>query len=88
MSEHKYIAGVLFFVFFEIIIFSQIAIYNAEIVCPELNVDANQTNSVLWLWNSLGLLFSPCSGLPWWVYTLIFAPLVISLIGYLTPFIG
>jgi len=87
MSEHKFIAGLFFFTFLEIILFSMYAMHNANINCPHINVQENK-DVLTWVINSIGIFFSPCSGLPYWVYLLIFIPLAIALVGYLTPFVG
>jgi hypothetical protein len=86
MSEHKFIAGVIFFTFLLAIMFGLYASSQTSINCPEIEV-TNQSG-LGWILTSIGLFFSPCSGLPWWVYIVIFTPLAIALLGWLTPFVG
>lgn len=85
MAETKFIAGLFFFFFIEFTLFSMYAAHNTSISCPEINVPQNDVIS--WLWTGISMVFSPCSGLPAWVYIIVFAPLAIALIMELTPFI-
>jgi len=62
------------------------AVRNAEIICPDIDIPTDNTLS--YLVTSISLFFSGCSGLPYWVYILVFVPLAIVLLAYLTPFIG
>jgi hypothetical protein len=84
MSEHKFIAGAIFFVFLELIFFGMMAQHNASINCPSLP-NVNQANPVGWVISTIGLFFSPCSGLPAFVYILIFVPLGIVLMRWVVP---
>jgi len=94
MSDYGWIAGGLFVTFFLLIIFSNMAVYNAEIVCPQSaeSIQAGLTGSganvITQVITVAGVLFSPCSGLDWWVYLLIFAPIGFAVIVFVTPFIG
>lgn len=87
MTDAKFIAGAIFFIFFELILFGMIAANNAAIQCPNLP-EVNQGDAIGWIISSIGLFFSPCSGLPIWAYVLIFVPLAIVIIINVTPFIG
>lgn len=93
-TEYGWIAGALFVTFFLLIIFADMAIYNAQIVCPQSAESIQQgltgsgANIITQLMTITGVLFSPCSGLDWWVYLLIFAPIGFAIIVFVTPFIG
>lgn len=89
MSEITAFAGLVFLTFFFLLIFSNMASYNAQIQCPDASaIAANQTDPVSWVVANTGLFFSPCSGLDWWVYLLIFVPLAIAIIVHVLPFVG
>jgi hypothetical protein len=85
MAETKFIAGLFFFFFIEFSLFSLYAAHNVAVSCPEINI--SQTDAITSLINGIGVIFSPCSGLPAWIYLIIFTPLALALIIELTPFI-
>lgn len=88
-AEITEFAGLVFLTFFLLVLFSGMASYNAQIICPEAsNIAANQSDPVSWIVTNTGIFFSPCAGLDWWVYLLIFAPLSIAIIIHVLPFVG
>lgn len=51
----------------------------------------NQTNpltSLNTIWLTFSLIFTGCSGIPWWIYIIVFIPSIIAIIVYVVPFIG
>jgi hypothetical protein len=85
MADEKYLAGMLFFFFFEFTLFSLYAAHNTAISCPEIIIPTNDTITAIF--NNIGVIFNPCSGLPAWLYVIIFTPFAISLIIAFIPFI-
>jgi len=82
-----FFTAAIFITFFLVFMFGDFAIHNAAITCP--NDFSNPPADILsYLWTSINILVSPCSGLPFWVYILIFGPLIAAMVAYLTPFIG
>ena len=65
--------------------------YNANVTCPidvqNLYQRFNHSDYIGGTLSMLGLFVSPCSGLPWWVYTILLI-LIIGDIIFLTPFVG
>ncbi len=94
MSEYGWIAGGLFMTFFLLIIFSNLAVYNSSIVCPQSaqsiqeGLTGSGSNVITQISTIASVLFSPCSGLDWWIYLLIFVPIGFAVIVFVTPFIG
>jgi hypothetical protein len=91
MSDYGWVMGGVFFTFFLLIIFTNIAIYNAEIECPGIAEEIQsglEGDAISQIWTYIATFFSPCSGLPVWVYLLIFLPVTLGLVIFLTPFIG
>ena len=75
------------------------AAYMAELNCPQLtalqdqfdSVPYNETSPVTALqntWALLSLIFTGCTGIPWWIYIVIWIPSLIGIVVYVTPFIG
>lgn len=94
MSDYAWVTGGLFMTFFLLILFSNMAIYNSAVACPDIqdSVQAGLTGSganiITQIATTTGILFSPCAGLEWWVYLLIFVPIGFGVIVFITPFIG
>lgn len=94
MSEYGFIAGGIFMTFFLLIIFTNMAIYNSQIVCPQTAEQIQQamtgsgSNIITQVLTMIGVFFSPCAGIEWWVYLLVFTPIAFSIIVFVTPFIG
>jgi len=93
-TSYAWASGSLFFGFFLLIIFSNIAVYNSQIVCPQSAQQLQEaltgsgSNIITQVSAMIGTFLSPCSGLDWWVYLLIFVPLAFGIIAFLTPLIG
>ena len=85
MANEKFIAGLFFFFFIEFSLFSLFAAHNTAISCPEIVIPEN--NTIAAIFSNIGAVFSPCAGLPAWVYLIIFTPLAIALIIAFIPFI-
>jgi hypothetical protein len=75
------------------------AVDQVELNCPVLpeiqdSFDAipyNQSDIITTssnVWATLGFLFSGCSGIPWWIYIVIFVPAILAIVVYVVPFIG
>jgi hypothetical protein len=45
-------------------------------------------NALTNIWVLLGAVFSGCTGIPWWIYMIVFVPTFIAIIVYVVPFIG
>jgi len=94
VNNYAWFAGAIMFTLFLLIIFSNMAVYNSQIVCPQTAQQLQQqlsgsgANVITQLWAVVSVFFSPCSGLDWWVYVLIFLPLAIGVIAFLIPFVG
>jgi len=95
MSDYAYIGGGIMMSLFLMTMFAMFAQYNVEINCPTtaeaIYNQFNQTGITGFVSGTAGLVvtfFSPCAGLPWWIYVFVFLPFVISLAIFLTPFIG
>lgn len=91
MSDYAWFTGTLVFTIFLLVLLVDMSAYNAEINCPVdvtvMHQQFNQSDYIGGTVSMLGLFVSPCSGLDWWVYTLLLI-LVIGDIVFLTPFIG
>lgn len=93
-TSYAWASGALFVGFFLLIIFSNLAVYNSSIVCPQSGQDLYNTLSgadtdiLTQIVTVMSTFFSPCSGLDWWVYLLIFIPIGFGIIAFLTPFIN
>jgi hypothetical protein len=73
--------------------------YMVQLNCPQYDalqeqwssVPYNETSAITALqntWTVLSLLFSGCSGIPWWIYMVIFVPALIAIVVYVVPFVG
>ncbi len=73
--------------------------YMTELNCPQYDalqnqfgsIPFNQTNPATSLtntWELLSLLFTGCGNIPWWIYIVVFAPMLITIVVYIVPFIG
>jgi hypothetical protein len=90
-----YVGGGIVFTLFLIVMFSMYALSNASVSCP-ISAEAITTNfntggiaGIIVGTGQLAVLaFTPCTGLPWWVFAFAFLPFGITLAIYLTPFIG
>jgi len=82
-----FFTAAIFLTIFLMFIFADLAYHNAEIACPH-EFEEPPTDILSYLWTLINTLISPCSGLPWWVYILVFMPLVAAIVAYLTPFVG
>jgi len=82
-----------------LIMVSMYAVYMVELKCPSVTefeqiVDDNpydETSPVTALtniWLMLGAIFSGCSGIPWWIYIIVFVPAIIAIVVYVVPFVG
>lgn len=82
-----------------LLLVSGYSVYMVDVHCPEYDqlkaefdsVPYNETNPATALsntWALLSMIFSGCSGIPWWVYIVIFIPSLIVMIVYLVPFVG
>jgi hypothetical protein len=82
-----------------LILVSSYAVYMTQLNCPQYqalqdqfeNIPFNETSPLTALsntWSLLSLMFTGCSGIPWWIYIIIFAPALIAMVVYVTPFIG
>lgn len=82
-----------------LILFSAYAVYMVDLNCPTLpevqssfeSIPYNQSNILTTsgnVWATLGFLFSGCSGIPWYIYIVIFVPAIIAIVVYVVPFIG
>jgi hypothetical protein len=94
MSDYAWVTGGLFVTFFLLILFADMAVYNSSVTCPDIQNDiqagltGSEANIITQVITVTGVLFSPCSGLPWWVYLLVFVPIGFGVIVFVTPFIG
>jgi len=75
------------------------ASFMAELHCPEYTAIQAQLDSVpynettAWTaltntWTLLSFMFAGCTGIPWWIYIIIFIPMLIAIVVYVVPFIG
>ena len=93
-TTYGWFAGAIATTFYLLIIFSNMAIYNAQIVCPQSAESIQEAmtgsgaNILTQISTMIGVFFSPCSGLDWWVYLLVFIPMVAGIIAFLTPLVG
>lgn len=82
-----------------LLLVSSYAVYMTELNCPEYaslqqqfeEIPYNETTPLTALnntWALLSLMFSGCTGIPWWIYIVIFAPALIAIVVYVVPFIG
>lgn len=82
-----------------LILVSMYAVYSVQLNCPSVTEfqqvvednPYNQTNPATALtniWIMLGAIFSGCSGIPWWIYIIIFVPAIIAIVIYVVPFVG
>lgn len=73
--------------------------YMVELNCPGYNQiqdisndnpynETNPVNALSNIWLMLGAIFSGCSGIPWWIYVVVFIPSIIAMVVYVVPFIG
>jgi len=73
--------------------------FMAEVHCPEYtalqaqfeSVPYNETTPLTALsntWALLSIMFTGCTGIPWWIYIIIFVPMLIAIVVYIVPFIG
>lgn len=95
MSEYAYISGGIMMTLFLLFMFTLYAQQNVEINCPktaeQIYEQFNQSGIegfVSGVYSMAGTFFSPCSGLPWWIYVFVFLPFVIGLAIFVTPLIG
>jgi len=89
MAENVAFAGLIFLTVFFLFLFTGMASYNAEIICPELSsASINSADVVTWVITNAQIFFSPCSGLPLWIYLLVFGPLGIAILVHVIPFVG
>lgn len=82
-----------------LILVSLYAIYMVGLNCPAVlefqeTVDDNPYNqtdpgaAIANIWVMLGAIFSGCSGIPWWIYIIIFVPSIVAIVVYVVPFVG
>jgi len=82
-----------------LILISGYASFMAEVHCPEYtalqdefeSVPYNETTPLTALsntWALLSIMFTGCTGIPWWIYIIIFTPMLIAIVVYVVPFIG
>ncbi len=82
-----------------LILVSMYAVYMAELHCPEFqqlqqqfeDIPFNETSPATALantWALFSLMFSGCTGIPWWAYIIVVAPALIAIVVYVVPFIG
>lgn len=75
------------------------ASYMVELNCPSIETlqeqiedvpfdEVNPTNTLTNTWGFIGLLFSGCSGIPWWIFLIVIAPSLIAMAVYVIPFLG
>lgn len=83
----KFFAAAIFITIFLMLVLGNFALYQAEIACPHI-FTTTPADVVTYLLSLVVVLLSPCSGLPFWVYILVFMPLVAAIIVFLTPLIG
>lgn len=89
MSDYAFVSGLIFVFLVFLGVLLSIASYNANIQCPYTVADLtndNTSNPITWFMGSIGLFFSPCSGLPWWIY-LVIGVWAIAIFRWLTPLI-
>lgn len=82
-----------------LILVSGYASYLAETNCPEYSalqaqfedVPYNETTPLTALsntWALFSIMFTGCTGIPWWIYIIIFTPMLIAVVVYVVPFLG
>ncbi len=89
MGDYDFVSGLIFTFFVFLIILINVAHYNASITCPydyATLTGVNQTDPITWFIGNLGLFFSPCANLPFWIYIIIIVWLI-AIFRWLTPFI-
>jgi len=62
--------------------------YMADLHCPRpevygLNENITVTQSNIWFY--INSLLSGCTGIPWWIYVIIFLPIIIAVLVYVIP---
>ena len=82
-----------------LILISFYALYMVQLNCPAVQefqdvVNDNPYNetspvtAITNIWVMLGAIFSGCSGIPWWIYIIVFVPAFIAIVVYVVPYIG
>ena len=82
-----------------LILISFYAAYMVTLNCPAVQefqsvVDDNPynatdpANALNNIWIMLGAIFSGCSGIPWWIYIIVFVPAIVAIVVYVVPFVG
>lgn len=82
-----------------LILVSMFTVYFVGLNCPSVAqfqqvVDENPYNetspatALTNIWVLLGAVFSGCTGIPWWIYIIIFVPAIIAIVVYVVPFVG
>lgn len=82
-----------------LILVSFYASYMVSLNCPSLSQvgseaiepgynETSPVNALTNVWLFIGLIFSGCSGIPWWIYIIIMVPSLIAIIVYIVPFVG
>ncbi len=75
------------------------ASYMVELNCPQYDTIREQMEQTPYnetspltaisnVWSILSLIFSGCSGIPWWIYLIVFLPSLIAIVVYVVPFVG
>ncbi len=97
MADTGYVLGGVIFIVFLVSVLTGFALHNAQtqqsIDCPwspeEISegLSGNSTNIFIQFSTTVGVMLTPCSGIPWWIY-LLFAIIVIGVVVWIIPFVG
>jgi len=78
----------------QIILIILIGMYSSYLVgvnCPsfetfkmQYNV-SSQADALSSIWYTINIITSGCTGIPWWIYIIIFLPILIAILIYILP---